>query len=148
MKLGRPMEREQPRASGHREFLAKATSLHNQGKCKQSYIGRHTPNICHKEHRRKAQTDTSQGMTCVVFSTTFREPASSPPCPRQRRRKGCGQSHSKRNDSHLCPLHLSFCHSGLQQPTPYTDASFTHSWDEYRGPQPWSPVTQNQNLAI
>lgn len=34
------------RALGHREFLAQATSLHNQGKCKQPYSANHTPNTC------------------------------------------------------------------------------------------------------
>lgn len=46
----------QLRASGHEEFLAKATGLHNQGKCKQSFSANHTPNTCVKEHAGRHRT--------------------------------------------------------------------------------------------
>ena len=114
-KWSQPMGRTKLRASGHREFLAQATSLHNQGKCKQPYTANHTPNTCVQEQRGRHGGYSLGARWLCVLGFTLMELASSPTW-RQERGTGHGHSHShsNRDESHHPSPHLSSHH--LQRP--------------------------------
>lgn len=104
MKGSQPMGGNQLRASGHEEFLAKATGLHNQGKCKQSFSANHTPNTCVKEHagRHRTSKDISpEARRPWLLSTALVAPAS--PTGLQKIEKGEGPSSGSGQHSWLIP---------------------------------------------
>lgn len=146
MKGSQPMGGNQLRASGHEEFLAKATGLHNQGKCKQSFSANHTPNTCVKEHagRHRTSKDISpEARRPWLLSTALVAPAS--PTGLQKIEKEEGPSSGSGQHSWLIPSISTLLSPSAfiaMQTQPYMQDSFSFRLEDYRGHRMWCPAIQ------
>ena len=99
------------RALGHREFLAQASSLHNQWKSKQPYTAHHTPNTCVQEHRGRHGGYSLGARRPRVLGLTHMATASSPYLKTEKGEGPWSWSQSAVEMSHILQVHT--CHLAI-----------------------------------